>query len=228
MRVFAGVIVLAIASTAYADHEPVRDDIVELRHGRWPTPLRFLGWTADGRAVLHEAQYDFQDLSCAPEGSSTLVVVAADGNPVSTDVLQPEIDDRIPYCSDEWPWRVPTTVASRAIRAESAALAALGPLQPAAPANLPRFTIVHGDCWVHLATGVHGRRRTISSVFSIGPKACIDNGNDDSIRDARIVDMHASPDGRAVAVTVEVTTQSLDFYASFLQTVVVSSAQLLQ
>ena len=45
-------------------------------------------------------------------------------------------------------------------------------------------------------------------------------GHDLGIRDAQIVDVHASPDGRSVAVTVDITTHSLDFYASFVQTVV--------
>lgn len=223
MRFLTCVAVLAIGFTAYADPEPVRDDIVDLRHGRLPTPLRFLGWTADGRAVLHVAQYAFQDASCAPEGSSTLVIVPAKGTSVSIDVLVPEVNERIPYCSDAWPWRVPTDLASRAIRAESEALAALGPLQPATPTSVPEFSLVRGDCWVHLATGALGRRRTISRVFTIGPKACITNGHDLGIHDARIVDVHASPDGRSVAVTVNVTTLSLDSYGSSLQTVVVAT-----
>lgn len=221
MRLLPCAAVVAIATTAHAGREPVRDDIVDLRHGRWPTPLRFLGWTTDGRAVLHEALYDFQDASCAPEGSSTLVIVSANAASVSLDVLRPEIDERVPYCSDGWPWRVPTDLASRAIRAESAALAALGPLQPGAPTKLPGLSLVHGDCWVHLATDTLGHQRTISRVFAIGPQACIANGHDLGIHDAEIVDMHASPDGRSVAVTVNVTTHSLDFYASFLQTVIV-------
>jgi hypothetical protein len=46
------------------------------------------------------------------------------------------------------------------------------------------------------------------------------------VRDARIMDMHASPGRTFVAMTVRITTQSLRFYASFLQTVVVASASL--
>lgn len=224
VRLLACVAVIASASIAEAGGEPVRDDIVELRHGRAPTPIRFLGWTADGRAVLHEATYGFQDASCAPEGSSQLVVVPAKAAAVSIEVLQPELDERIPYCSDGWPWRVSTKLASQAIRAESAALAALGPLTPGVATKDPELSLVHGDCWVHLATGTPGHRRTISRVFTIGPNACIGNGHDLGIRDASIVDVHASPDGRSLAVTVSVTTHSLDFYASFLQTVVVLRA----
>lgn len=82
---------------------------------------------------------------------------------------------------------------------------------------------MRGDCWVHLVTGALGRLRTISRVFTIGPKACITNGRDLGIHDARIVDVHASPDGRSVAVTVNVTTLSLDSYGSSLQTVVVAT-----
>jgi hypothetical protein len=223
MRLLACAAVVVIASTAHAGPEPVRDDIVELRHGRFPTPLRFLGWTAAARAVLHQARYGLDDASCAPEGSSTLVIVPATGVSVSIDVLLPEVDERIPYCSDAWPWRVPTGLASRAIRTESDALAALGPLQPSAQMPLPVLSLVRGDCWVHLASGTRGHRRTISRVFVIGPKACIDNGHDLSIHDARIVDIHASPDGTFVAVTVNVTTSSLDSYSSFLQTVVVAT-----
>jgi hypothetical protein len=108
MRLLACAAVVAIASTAHAGPEPVRDDIVDLRHGRFPILLRFLGWTADGRAVLHEAQYGFQDASCAPEGSSTLVIVPASGASASIDVLLPEVDEGILDCGNAWPWRVPT------------------------------------------------------------------------------------------------------------------------
>jgi hypothetical protein len=150
--------------------------------------------------------------------------VPANGASVSTEVLQPEIDERVPYCSDGWPWRVSTKLASQAIRAEAAALSALGPLTQGVSATEPELSLVHGDCWVHLATGRHGHLRTIARVFTIGPNACIGNGHDLGIRDASIVDMHASLDGRWLAVTVNVTTHSLDSYASFLQTVVVPRA----
>lgn len=220
MRLLACAI-LAVTSTATA--EPVRDDITDLRHHRMPTPLRFLGWTADGRAVLHEASYGFQDDSCMPQGGSTLLTVRDDGTGDSIPLLQPVVDDDFVLCSDAFPWRVPTALASRAIRAEARALAALGPLQPGVPAKHPELSLVRGPCWLHLAARTHGHTHTIARVLTIGPETCVADGHDLGIRDAQIVDMHASPDGRSLAVTVNVTTQSMDFYDSFVQTVVVAT-----
>jgi hypothetical protein len=221
MRRLACMTVLGAATTAYADREPVRDDIVDLRHARSPEPLRFLGWTFDGRAVLHEAHYGFQDASCAPEASSSLVVAASNAVSESTGVLAPEVDDGFRWCSDAWPWRVSYTAASRAIRTEAAALASLGSLHPGALAEHPNPTLVHGDCWVHLATGPLGHHKTIGHVFTIGPKACIGNGHDLVVHDAEIVDIHASPDGHALAVTIDVTTLALDSYGAYVETVIV-------
>src|SRR5215510_4428720 len=71
-------LLLLLASTlAFADHEPVRDDIVDLRHDRWPNRRVFLGWTADNRAVIHVASCGTFDGSGAPFCSSTLEVFGA-------------------------------------------------------------------------------------------------------------------------------------------------------
>jgi len=158
-----------------------------------------------------------------PQGGSTLLTMRDDGTGVSLPVLEPDVDDHFVLCSDAFPWRVPTALASRAIRTEARALAALGPLQPGVPAKHPEVSVVHGGCWVHLAARAHGHAHTIARVLTIGPKECVTDGNDLGIRDAQIVDIHASPDGHSLAVTVNVTTQSLDFYDSFLQTVVVAT-----
>jgi hypothetical protein len=96
-------------------------------------------------------------------------------------------------------------------------------LQPGLSIALADLSLIHGDCWVHLAIGARGHHETIARVFAIGPKACIDNGHDLGIKEARIVDMHASPDGRVLAVTVSVTTRSMDFSESFLTTVIVAA-----
>jgi hypothetical protein len=96
-------------------------------------------------------------------------------------------------------------------------------LKAGVPVKPSTLSLVRGDCWVHLTTGPHGHQRMISRVFAIGPNACISAGHDLGIRDAWIVDVHASPDGRSLAVTVGVATHSLDFYASFLQTVIVAT-----
>jgi hypothetical protein len=50
-----------ISAPAFADPEPVRDDIVELRHARYPNRMTVLGWTADGRFVVHEASCGTND-----------------------------------------------------------------------------------------------------------------------------------------------------------------------
>src|SRR5690349_19590958 len=68
-------LLLLLASTlAFADQEHVRDDIVDLRHDRWPNRRVFLGWTADNRAVIHVVSCGTYDGSGAPFCSSSLEV----------------------------------------------------------------------------------------------------------------------------------------------------------
>lgn len=209
-----------IASPAFADGEPVRDDIVELRHHRLPEPFRFLGWTADGRAVMHVSQCGFQDASGAPECGAGLDVAEPDGSEHMTSVLEPEVDCRpdIDSVCGDFPWRVSTMLASRAIRAEASALASLGPLQASASAATPVITASHTACSVSL---VADRRRTIAHFVAIGPAMCITNGHDMGIRDVSIVDVHWSPDASKLAIRLAILTNSLDSYATFVRTLFV-------
>jgi hypothetical protein len=224
MRALAVLVGLAATvSVAFADGEPVRDDIVDLRHHRYPAPLRFVGWTGDGRAVLHVAPCGFEDGSGAPSCSASLVVVGADRGERATKVLEPEVDPSVAADGIALPWRVPPAMASRAIHDEAALFAAIGPLAPGAAMPTTALAVTYDSCWVHLAAGAPGSRRTIAPVLTIGPGACIANGHDLFVKRAGIVDVHASPDGRRLAVTVEIVTVSLDAYASSLKTVIVAA-----
>ena len=93
-------LVLLASTPALAGHELVRDDIVDLRHDRWPNRRVFLGWTADNRAVIHVVSCGTYDGSDAPFCSSSLEVFGAtkrsgrDG----TDQLTPLLDPTCRHC----------------------------------------------------------------------------------------------------------------------------------
>src|SRR5437870_4300767 len=101
---------------------PVRDDIVELRHRRTPNPYVFLGWTRDGRAVVHSAACGVND-GGGPFCHSELDVIDGKGTQ-ATKVLEPTCGKCDPN-ADDFRWEVSPKLAAQAIRAERDALAAL-------------------------------------------------------------------------------------------------------
>jgi len=210
-------LVLLAPTLAFADHEPVRDDIVDLRHDRWPNRRVFLGWTADNRAVIHVVSCGTYDGSGAPFCFSSLEVFGAtkrsgrDG----TDQLTPLLDPTCRHCDPDRAdadspgpmWAVSTELASQAIHAERAALDALGTLQPSAVGTLPAVKIGGGICRIDVLVG----QRRITGVMKISPTNCVANGGESSFRDARIRDVQLSPDRRMLAVTLTVQPRTLEW-----------------
>lgn len=204
-------LLLLLASTpAFADHEPVRDDIVDLRHDRWPNRRVFLGWTADNRAVIHVASCGTLDGSGSPFCSATLEVFGATKRS-RTPLLDPTCrrcdPDRADAGSSGPMWAVSTELASQAIHAERAALDALGTLQPSAVDTLPAVKIGGEACRIDVLVG----QRRITGVMKISPTQCVTNGGDSSFRKARIRDVQLSPDRRMLAVTLTVEPRTFEW-----------------
>jgi hypothetical protein len=224
VRTFICLLVAAIATPAFADHEPVRDDIVDLRHQRIPNGRVFLGWTADGRAVEHIARCGSAEASGIPECGVWLEVTRQGHDSTRMPLLDPPTRcDLGPPCSDgTFPWTVPTEVASRAIRSERAALAELGPLQPSPAGPAPALTVVKDSCWVHLAAGTPSHLHTLAVVVAIDKRGCVADGGDSSVIAARLTGVQVSPDGGAVAATVFVESHDADLHSFNEITVVVA------
>ena len=216
----SALLVLLVSTLAFADHEPVRDDIVDLRHDRWPNRRVFLGWTADNRAVIHVVSCGTYDGSGAPFCSSSLEVFSAtkrsgkdgrDGTDQFTPLLDPTCrnceSDRAGADSPGPTWAVSTELASQAIHAERAALDALGTLQPSAVGTLPAVKIGGGICRIDVLVG----QRRITGVMKISPTDCVADGGTSSFRDARIRDVQLSPDHRKLAVTFTVQPRTFEW-----------------
>ncbi|HET9626260.1 MAG TPA: hypothetical protein VFP84_33085 [Kofleriaceae bacterium] len=224
-----GLWVLLSATPALAQHERVRDDIVDLRHDRWPGGRVLLGWTADNRAVVHAVASGTHDGSGAPFATASLEVIAATKQPGSVDEVQrtPLLDLPCEGCgadrADADPpgpaWVIPTEVASRAIRAERAALDALGPLQPSAVGERPVVKIVAHSCRIDLLVG----RRLITGMMTIPRASCIADGGDSSFRDAHLDGVALSPDRQRLAVTFTVQPRTFEWGDPFDVTVVVDA-----
>lgn len=167
--------------------EPIRDDILDIRHERFPDRRVFLGWTADGRAVMHEAGCltQFDVLMC----SVTLFAVGADGKR-SEGISLLELNDN---------FAISTEVASAAIRKERDALARLGPL--AAGTTSPALALtVSVEC-----DGIVLRRRgkplaTLADMVCPGDLA---DAETPTVGNPRIRAVHDSPDGRSFAISVD-------------------------
>jgi hypothetical protein len=198
MKAFAWVALLA--TPAFADPEPVRDDIVEIRHQRAPNRHTFLGWTADNRAVSHISVCGMNDgggWTCA----SKLEVVAG-VHTTTTELLTPEYTKD----TDAIPFAVSSALAGKAIRTERAALDALGPLTPSAT-EVPVLSLTSDTCRVRLVAG----KRTLGTIVKYDTKRCIQDGGDDSVHDATLRQVHVSPDHKKVVAIVTVERKSMEW-----------------
>jgi len=213
---FAVLLLLLASTPAFADHEPVRDDIVDLRHNRWPNRRVFLGWTATNQAVIHVA-------ICSLDGAggatcrSTLEVVSAT-RPKATLLIEPPCNPCDDPYGKNFAWAVSTELASRAIRAERAALEALGPLQPSAVGTPPAVQVAADTCRVDLVVD----KRRIAGVLR-PTRRCLDDGGDNSFSGARLRNVQLSPDHRKLAVTFTVGARFLEWTDPIDVTVVVDA-----
>jgi hypothetical protein len=198
---------LLLASTpAFADHEPVRDDIVDLRHQRWPNRRVFLGWTADDKAVIHVVSCGALDGSGSPFCDSALEVFAAE-KVAHTELLGPTPDCG-PCSPDakETVWSISTELASQAIHAERAVLDALGTLQASAVGRLPTVKLAGDACRVDVLID----KRRITGALKLSAAQCMNNDGPSFFGKERIRDLQLSPDHRKLAVTFTVEERGLD------------------
>jgi hypothetical protein len=190
-------LLVLLASTAAA--QPVRDDIVDLRHKRQPDRRVVLGWTADDRFVVHVASCGVNDAG-GPFCASTLEIVG----PRATEriaILAPKCDPCDPY-KDDFRYTISTNEAMQAIRKERAALQRLGPLRASAAVARPAVKLVQDSCQLVLK---HGTQR---AKFKIDD--CLHAGGSNSISDAAIASIDTSPDG-TLAVTVAMQLRFMEW-----------------
>jgi hypothetical protein len=193
----AFLLLVLLAHVAHAD-EPVRDDIVDLRHDRWPYRHVLVGWTADDRAVVHAAECFVND-GGGPLCSSRLDVIRTTAVE-SVPVLQP-------VYVDPFMWSVPTELASQAIRTERSALAKLGTLQPSATGPLPQVSVRVHMCDVDVVIG----KKRVPAVLALGHR-CDSEGGSDSFQRADVVAVRLSPDRLKIAVTLRVRSKSMEWF----------------
>jgi len=193
-------LVALLSTPAFAAPEPVRDDIVEIRHHRAPNRHTFLGWTGDNRAVSHISVCGMNDgggWTC----ESKLEVVAG-VHTTTTGLLAPEYTND----TDAIPFAVSSAAAEKAIRTERATLDALGPLKPSAP-EVPVLFLTSDTCRVHLVAG----KRTLGTVLKYTPKQCILDGGNDSVHNATLRQVHVSPDHKKLVAIVTVERKSMEW-----------------
>lgn len=200
---FAFLLLVLLTSVAHAD-EPVRDDIVDLRHHRLPDRRVFLGWASDGRAVVHAVACGVNDAG-GPFCSSSLEVIG-NRKVESVRVLEPSCGDSCDPFGETFAWSVPTELASQAIRAERAALAKLGALQPSATGPLPQVSARSDGCNVDVVIG----DRRVPKVLALG-KGCIREGGSESLVAAVVVGVQLSPDRRRIAVALRVRSRFMEW-----------------
>jgi hypothetical protein len=202
-------VLLASGALARAD-EPVRDDIVDLRHERVPSRRVFVGWTADNQAVVHVVDCGFGDGGGA-WCKSTLEVIGE--NKVEIPILQPEEIGEL--YGEKFLWGVSSELASKAIRAERAAFAKLGPLQPSAT-DAPHVAANGWKCNVELF--IDKQQRTWNALG----RHCVYEGGGTSFWGAQVLDVQLSPDRTRLAVSLRVESKHEEYRSSSMETRVLS------
>lgn len=200
-------LLVLLTNVAHAD-EPVRDDIVDLRHHRLPYRRVFVGWTADGRAVIHAVACGVND-GGGPFCRSSLEVIG-NTKTESVPVLQPVCSDPCDPYGEPFIWSVPTELASQAIRMERTALAELGALQPSATGPLPQVSVRADGCKVDVMIG----KKRVPKVLALGDQ-CVYEGGSDSFQGVAVVGVRLSPDQRKIAVTLRVRSKFMEWTDSF-------------
>jgi hypothetical protein len=188
--------ILALLLLATAAHaQPVRDDIVDIRHQRSPQRRVVLGWTADNRFVVHVADCSYGDGRRA-YCTSALEVTDANGNSEHTALF--DLD-----CNPCEAKELPTDVAMIAIRAERDALRQLGNLKPSALASKPTLKMSGTECYLDLRVG------TKHVKFDLGTD-CINGGNS-SLWGTQIQNVATSPDGGTLAITLVIDFKTMEW-----------------
>jgi hypothetical protein len=214
IRLVMIVLLLSQTATAIADSEPVREDIVDIRHQREPQRRVVLGWTKDNRIAVHVAH-------CPETGGEARCPVwfevTAGRKTTRTDLFY--ADCLKCEGGDGIPWAVPTELASKAIRAERAAIDALGPLQPSAEGPKPKVEVrmIDDECRVDLVIG----KKTLRGV--IQESSCLPKGGNISYWGAEFYSVEVSPDRSRLAVTIRMRTRAEEYFSDWDKVVIVDA-----
>jgi hypothetical protein len=175
--------------TTIAHAQPVRDDIVDVRHQRSPQRRIPLGWTADNRFVVHVADCNSGD-GRGPFCMSALELTDAGGKTEQITLFDVS-------CNPCERSEITTDLAMTAIRTERDQLRLLGTLTPSPLASKPDVKLTSTSCRLDLR---HGKRRL---KFELGDR-CLFHGGSEAIEWASLLDVTTSPDGGTLAITVVV------------------------
>jgi len=189
-----------------------RQDIVEIRHDRWPRHTDVLGWTANGEVVVRRTACGVQDDSDVPYCSVTLTVAGRRGTRVER-LLRIRGEAGAPHLD------LPYATATRFIHAEDRALGALGPLEAGAATTTPDdLRLLRYEAGDSRRLALLRGRRWLKVLWSVRMES------DQFIRRARIVRVDEAPSGADVAVVVRLDLAEDDYYWDEQDVVVVPAA----
>lgn len=208
---------LFVATTAHADVESAREDIIDMRKGRMPSRTEVLGWTEDGAFVLRETDCNNQDVVGIPACSVT-IHVGARGRTSAFSLF-----------SLEWPdcglgagpgagcWTITTEQASRFLKAEREVRERLGPLTAGTRlgrelANSRLAVVRYEDepadrrkAAIALVKG--GRWRPLKVISSV------ESGSNTFLRRDPVIErVERSPDGASIAIVTLSSFADTDFW----------------
>jgi hypothetical protein len=219
VRALILVSVLAAASSAHADVEAAREDIVDMRKGRMPAHREVLGWTEQGAFVFRESDCGYQDLSDQPYCHVT-IYVAERGKTASYLLFNGwwEIGcGRAEYAPPAECWKITTEQASAFIRAERELREKLGPLT--AGTSIKRELANGTLTVVRYEDQPADRRKAAIALLKNGrwkPLAVIssvETGSNTFIRKGPVIErVERSPDGESIAVLTSAQFADTDYY----------------
>ena len=208
---------LLAATTAHADVQEAREDIVDMRKGRMPARVAALGWTEQGAFVYRETDCNYQDVADIPRCSVTIYV--AERGKTSGSLL----------FSLEWAgcgsgvepgpacWAITTEQASRFIKGERELREKLGPLTagtklgrelPGGTLSVVRYEDQPADKRrAAIVVVKNGRWKPLKIIWSVA------TGKDEFLRgDPWIERVERSPDGTSVAIVTGLSHAETDYY----------------
>ncbi len=211
------VLPLLVVSTAHADVESARDDIVDMRKGRMPNRVAALGWTEQGAYVYRETECNWQDVVGMPACHVTIYVAdrrRTQAFPLFSAEWSSECADT---ASSATCYAITTEAASAFLAAERKVMADLGTLTPgtaigrdAAGGKLSviRYEDEPADRRrAALALVKGGRWKPLRILWSV------ESGKDEFLRGNPLIErVERSPDGETLAVVTQLSHAEDDFW----------------
>ena len=211
-------VLLFVATTAHADVESARNDIVDMRKGRMPARTEVLGWTEQGAFVFREIDCRLQDLSDIPQ-CGVAIYVAERGKTKGYSLFAAEWaigcgDGADPALAC---WTITTEQASAFLKAERELREKLGPLTagtsikrelPGGTLAVVRYEDQPADRRKAAIVLVkNGRWRPLKVISSV------ETGSNTFIRkDPVIQRVERSPDGGSIAIVTSSSFADTDYY----------------